>query len=128
MYWYVPTRNHTVEYYTRDNYKNPVTGRTLFAEGNSYSKFVYGDSYTTHIQSDVNNGRKLLIFKDSYGNALAPYVLSSFEEVYMADYREFKLNALEFIEEHGITDVCFAMSAFAVNGSKRDYITKLINY
>lgn len=128
IYWYVPSRQHTVTYYSVTNFKNPITGRTLFSGNNGYTKFIYGDSYTTHIQSDVNNGRKLLIFKDSYGNALAPYVLSSFEEVYMADYREFKLNALEFIEEHGITDVCFAMTAFGVSTSKREYITKLMNY
>ena len=128
LYWYVPSRQHTVTYYSVSNFKNPISGRTLFSTNKGYTKFIYGDSYTTHIKSDVNNGRKLLVFKDSYGNALAPYLLSSFEEVYMADYREFKLNALDFIEEHGITDVCFAMSAFAVNGSKRDYITKLINY
>lgn len=128
LYWYVPAREHTVTYYSVSNFTNPKTGMTLFSSSNGYTKFIYGDSYTTHIQSNVGNGRKLLIFKDSYGNALAPYVLSSFEEVYIADYREFKLNALDFIEEHGITDVCFAMSAFAVNGSKRDYITKLINY
>ena len=128
LYWYVPARQHTVTYYSVNNFKNPITGRTLFSTNKGYTKFIYGDSYTTHIKSDVNNGRKLLIFKDSYGNALAPYVLSSFEEVYMADYREFKLNALDFINEHGITDVCFAMSAFAVNGSKRDYITQLLKY
>lgn len=128
LYWYVPSRQHTVTYYSVSNFKNPISGRTLFSTNKGYTKFIYGDSYTTHIQSDVNNGRKLLIFKDSYGNALAPYVLSSFEDVYMADYREFKLNALDFIEEHGITDVCFAMSAFAVNGSKRDYITRLLKY
>ena len=128
IYWWVPSREHTVTYYSVSNFTNPKTGMTLFSSSKGYTKFIYGDSYTTHIKSDVGNGRKLLIFKDSYGNALAPYVLSSFEEVYIADYREFKLNAKTFIEEHGITDVCFAMTAFAVNGNKRDYITKLLNY
>ena len=128
IFWYVPSREHTVTYYSVSNFTNPKTGMSLFSSSNGYTKFIHGDAYTTHIQSNVGNGRKLLIFKDSYGNALAPYVLSSFDEVYIADYREFKLNALTFIEEHEITDVCFAMSAFAVNGSKRDYITKLINY
>lgn len=127
LYWYIPSREHTVTYYSVKDFTTPVTGKTLFSGNKGYTMFIYGDTFTTHIQSDVNNGRKLLIFKDSYGNALAPYVLSSFEEVYMADYREFKLNAVDFIEEHGITDVCFAMSAFAVTGSKRDHITRLLN-
>lgn len=126
--WYIPSREHTVTYYSVNNFTNPKTGMTLFSGNKGYTKYIYGDSYTTHIQSNVGNGRKLLIFKDSFGNALAPFVLSSFDEVYIADYREFKLNAVEFIQEHEITDVCFAMAAFSVAGSKRDYITKLINY
>lgn len=127
VYWYVPSREHTVTYYSQTRCESPISGRTLFSANNGYTKFIYGDSYTTHIQSNVGNGRKLLIFKDSYGNALAPYVLSSFDEVYLADYRYFELNAIDFIEEKGITDVCFAMSAFSVAGSKRNNITRLIN-
>lgn len=126
--WFVPNREHTVTYYSETKYTNPKTGLSLFSSSNSYSKFIHGDSYSTHIQSDINNGRKLLIFKDSFGNALAPFVLSSFEEVIIVDYREFKLNALEFIEEHEITDVCFAMAAFSVATSKREYILKLLKY
>ena len=128
LFWYEPTREHTVTYYSVSGFSNPITGRTLFASTNGYTKFIYGDSYTTQIKSNVNNGRKLLIVKDSYGNALAPFVLSSFEEVIIVDCREFKLNAVTFIQEHEITDVCFAMSAFGVNGSKSGYITKLLNY
>ncbi len=127
MTWYEPNAAHTVTYYSRNNFKNPLTGRTLFSTNSGYTKFIYGDSYTTHIQTSVGNGRKLLIFKDSYGNALAPFVVSSFDEVFVADYRYFALNAKDFIEEHGITDVCFEMAAFSVAGSKRNYITQLLD-
>jgi hypothetical protein len=126
MTWYVPNRTHEVTYYSQSGLTNPIKGRTLFSTSNSYLKFIYGDSYTTHIKSDVNNGRKILIFKDSFGNALAPFVLSSFEEVYIADFRYFKENAKTFIEEHGITDVCFSMAAFSVTGHTK-YITQLLN-
>ncbi len=126
MTWYEPSASHTVTYYSRNDFDSPLTGRTLFSTNNGYTKFIYGDSYTTHIKSNVGNGRKLLIFKDSYGNALAPFVVSSFDEVYIADYRYFELNAKEFIEQEGITDVCFELAAFSVAGSKRDYITKLL--
>ena len=101
---------------------------TLFSSANGYTKFMYGDSYTAHIKSDINNGRKLLIFKNSYGNALAPYVLSSFGDVYVADIRFFKQNAKEVIEEYGITDVCFAMSSHALAGSTKNNIPKLLQY
>lgn len=128
VYWYVPSRQHTVTYYSASGIKNPKTGMSLFSSANGYTKFMHGDTYTAHIKSDIKNGRKLVIFKNSYGNALAPYVLSSFEEVYIADIRKFQENAKEFIEQYGITDVCFAMSSHAIAGDTKNYITKLLNY
>lgn len=124
--WYIPTRNHTVTYYNVKNFTNPITDRTLFSGASGYIKFIYGDSYTTDIITNVGNGRKLLVFKDSYGNALAPFLVSMFDEIIIADFREFSLNAKDFIAEHGITDVCFSLCAFAtVNAGKYiDSLTK----
>jgi hypothetical protein len=129
VYWYVPSREYTVTYYSvSGKLTNPKTGMSLFSSANGYTKFMHGDAYTAHIESNVGNGRKLLIFKNSYGNALAPYVLSSYDEVYIADIRQFNQNAKTFIQENGITDVCFAMSSHALAGSAKGYITKLLNY
>jgi len=124
LHWYEPSREHTVTYYNVSGFSNPITGRTLFSNSNGYTKFIYGDSYTTQIKSNVNNGRKLLVIKDSYGNALAPFLLSSFEEVIIIDCRHFKQNAATFVKQQGITDVCFAVSAFRVNGN----LPTLLNY
>lgn len=117
LYWYEPSREHTVTYYNVSGFSNPITGKSLFSSSNGYTKFIHGDSYTTQIKSNVNNGRKLLVVKDSYGNALAPFLLSSFEEVIIVDCRYFKLNSATFVKEQGITDVCFAVSAFRANGN-----------
>lgn len=117
LYWYEPSREHTVTYYNVAGFSNPITGKSLFSSSNGYTKFIHGDSYTTQIKSNVNNGRKLLVIKDSYGNALAPFLLSSFEEVIIIDCRYFKLNSATFVKDQGITDVCFAVSAFRANGN-----------
>jgi len=66
------------------------------------------------------------VIKDSYGNALIPFLIEGFEEVYVVDYRDFECNVLEFIEENEITDVTFAMSGFAIASSKRDNIIRLM--
>lgn len=124
--WYIPNSQYTVTFYSKDDFTNPKSG-TLFTSSKSYTKFISGDSYTTKIETGVGNGRKLLLFKDSYGNALAPFLVGSFDEIIIADFRYFDLNAKTFIAEHGITDVCFEMSAFSLAGSKRDNITRLIN-
>lgn len=122
---YEPMQEYSCDYYSRDDFEFKFSG-TLFGSNESYTRFIYGDSYTVHIKTGVENGRRLIVFKDSYGNALAPFLISSFEEVYIADMRYFDLNAAEFISEHGITDVCFTMSSFSVAGGNRDNITRLI--
>lgn len=114
--YYVPNQEYTANFYTKDTFKKPFES-SLFFGGSSYSKFIGGDSYCVQIDTNVTNGRKLLVFKDSYGNALAPFLIGSFEQVYMVDIRKFKLNALDFIKEHRITDVCFSLSAFSIVNS-----------
>ena len=42
-----------------------------------------GYSYSVKaVSNECKNGRKLLIVKDSYGNALAPFLMEGFEEIY----------------------------------------------
>lgn len=122
--WYEPTQEYTAHYYSQ-NYNFSFSG-TLFSTSKSYVKFIYGDSYAVRVETGVRNGRKMLVIKDSFGNALAPFLISGFEEVYVVDFRDFNVNILEFIEENEITDVTLALSAFSVAGSKRNNITRLM--
>ncbi|MBR2453866.1 MAG: hypothetical protein IKB35_02575, partial [Clostridia bacterium] len=62
--------------------------------------------------TDCKNGRKLFIIKDSYGNALVPFLTGSFEEIWVADIRYFTKNPIEFMKEQGITDYLCSMCAF----------------
>ena len=74
----------------------------------AYSTFMGGDYNTTSICTSVGNGRRLLILKDSYGNALTSFLFGSFEEIHVVDCRYFTQNILRFAKERGITDVLFA--------------------
>lgn len=74
----------------------------------AYCTFMGGDYRTTHVKTQVANGRKLLIIKDSYGNALPAFLFSSFEDILVVDFRYFTRNIVAFIGEQGITDVLFA--------------------
>ncbi|NLN05689.1 MAG: hypothetical protein GX166_12945, partial [Clostridiaceae bacterium] len=55
------------------------------------------------------NNRKIVVFKDSYGNAFVPFLLSHYEEVYVIDIRAEKYlsGVLEFIKQKGINEVLF---------------------
>ena len=124
FYWYEPNQEYVADYYTQqDQFK--FTG-SLFSSSKGYTKFIHGDAYCVKIKTGVDNGRKLLVIKDSFGNALAPFLIAGFEEVHMFDIRNFEKNALKYIETYGITDVAFALSAFTVAGTKRNNITRLM--
>ncbi len=123
--YYVPNGvEYTTTYYTylldengaisgmMEPYEDPFFYR--YSDGNSlaYCTFMGGDSKITHVHTDTANGRKLAILKDSYGNALPPFLFGSFEDIYVIDMRYFTYNAVDYFEEQGITDVLFANNAF----------------
>ncbi len=115
--YYKPQNDYKVYYY--DTAYNFQYNFPLFVDmpvGSSYSTFMGGDAKIVRIETDVKNGRKLLIFKDSYGNAEVPFYTGSFEEIYVCDMRYFDLNAIEFIKDEGITDLLFTMCTFSAVG------------
>lgn len=115
--FYKPSNKYYTYYY--DTAYNFDYEFPLFVDmpvGSSYSTFMGGDMKIVRIETDVKNGRKLLIFKDSYGNAEVPFYTGSFEEIYVCDMRYFDLNAIEFIKENGITDLLFTMCTFSATG------------
>lgn len=93
----------------------------LFFENNSigasYTVFVGRDDCILQVDTDAENERVLVIFKDSYGNALVPFLTESFSTIYLCDFRYFDRNAISFMQEVGATDVLFAMSTVACTTS-----------
>lgn len=85
-----------------------------FSDGNgmAYCTFMGGDAKIVKVSTNAGTGRKLAIFKDSYGNALPPYLMGSFDEIVVIDMRYFTHNAVDYLKENGITDVLFANNAF----------------
>lgn len=74
----------------------------------AYCTFMGGDSNTTKVETSTKNGRRLLIIKDSYGNALPGYLFYSFEEIHVIDFRYYPGNVVNYINNNGITDLLFA--------------------
>lgn len=85
-----------------------------------YLVFMGGDEKITHVKTDVTNKRTLVIVKDSYGNALVPYLTQSFSDIYVIDMRYFDLNAVSFMQQVGATDVLFAMNTFSATGGNSE--------
>ena len=59
------------------------------------------------IKTKNATGRKIIVYKESYGNAFVPFLIANFDEIYVADIRSFPFSSLSFIDDKGITDVLF---------------------
>lgn len=116
--FYAPNNEYSTEYFDIDNTPQGKGELLVEATGSSaYLTFMGGDEKITHVTTDVKNGRNLVIIKDSYGNALVPFLTSSFENIYVIDMRHFELNAIDYIKDVNATDVLFAMNTFSATGS-----------
>ena len=98
-----------------------------------YGIFLGGDHPLVHIQnSQVKNGRKLLVTKESYGNALIPFLVDHFEEVFVIDPRNFNgegkpsLDLPSFVKEHGVTDIACVNYAFSATTGLMNIFNKMI--
>ena len=125
LVYYKPSNWHTCDYYDT-SYNLEFEAWPIFIPGSTtYSGIFGGDKKIVRIETDVNNGRKLAILKDSYGNAEVPFLVGSFEEIYVIDVRWFDLNAIDFIKEQGVTDVLFSMSTVSATGVNADHIDRI---
>lgn len=87
---------------------------------NAYLTFMGGDEQIVKVTTNVKNGRKLMIVKDSYGNAVPGYLFGSFEEIYVVDMRYCDVNLVNLVKDNGVTDLAFVMCAYSEVGGNAD--------
>ena len=75
----------------------------------SYMCFAGGDNPLTVFRNpSAGNNQVLIIIKESYGNALLPYLVDHYKTIYEIDYRYWKGNVIDLAREVGATDLVFA--------------------
>ena len=100
-----------IDFYTSDTINSTY-------EDAGYSMFLGGDQGCVRIYNhDISTGRKLLIVKDSYGNAISPFLACNFDETHVVDFRYFQRLLPAYCEENGITDVLFFNNVMSANTS-----------
>lgn len=93
----------------------------------AYCTFIGGDTNTTKVVTSTKNGRRLLILKDSFGNALPGYLFHSFEEINIVDYRYFLRNIVTYVNDNKVTDILFANNnAHAHSGAPSEAYLKFL--
>jgi hypothetical protein len=113
--YFMPRVSTTAVRYNAVNFNSPVK-TSVFCEGasggNGYSTFICGDAPLMKITTDVKNGRKAAVVKNSMGNAFAVYLISHYEEIYVVDFRYSKHNLVDLIRSQNIDDLIFALGMY----------------
>ncbi len=102
----------------------------LFVSRNAssyYCSFLGSDDRIAKIETGVGNGRTLVVFKMSYGNAAIPFLTSSFDTIYVCDMRYFDLNAVQFCKDVGATDLLFTDCVMMVAGTAGKYLEYILS-
>lgn len=83
-------------------------------EKDKYGYFFGGNYGTVQIKTGVENGKKLVIFKDSYANSMVPFLLQHYEEITMIDLRYYRASVASLLEQQRNTDILilYEMSSF----------------
>ena len=95
---------------------------------NAYMMYLGSDDQISVTHTPVKNGRKLAVVKDSFGNAIVPFLTSGFEDIYVIDMRYFYPNLADFVMEQGITDVLVCCCCYSVCGSNADELYSIVCY
>lgn len=128
--YYKPKTEYTTDYYTHAlDYE--YTGALMLSADNIPTSSWYmvnmcGDMYSVHVKTEVKNSRRLLIVKDSYGDALPAFLTKSFEDIWVVDMRHFEKSVTELCENEGITDVLFAMNASSATGVNQENLVNIM--
>lgn len=78
--------------------------KSFLDKRDQYAYFLGGNHAKTVIRSSLKNNKKLLLIKDSYAHAIAPFLANHFEEIHMLDLRYYNASIQQYIQENDLTE------------------------
>ncbi len=92
--------NLKIEYIGVENKKGNLFFEEYLEERDKYKMFLGGNDPLVTIKNDeAPHEEKVLILKDSYANAMTPYLVNTFQEVHLLDLRYYNLSLKDYIEK-----------------------------
>ncbi|MBQ9742383.1 MAG: hypothetical protein IJV88_01745 [Ruminococcus sp.] len=117
-----------VEYYTLPNYTYATMKEDMTSEPQivdvyypaspgslTYGTFCWGDVAEFVISSDAGTGKKIALIKDSYGNALAPYLTANYDEIHILDFRYWSGDLKSYLTDNGIEELLILNNVMSAN-------------
>lgn len=120
VYAYKPYSDSTaMTFYDNNGNGTPwqiVMDVTGWSAGTLYNTFAGGDNPISVLtNSKVTDGSVCVVVKESYGNALMPYLIDHYSTIYEIDYRYWNGNLIEFAKEKGADDMIFANNVMMIS-------------
>lgn len=101
------------EYKYKVNYvnTNKITN-TLYEDSHlktkdKYAYFLDGNHPLITIDTEIKNGKQILLIKDSYANSFVPFLIGHYEKIHMIDLRFYNLSVTDYIKDNQIQEVLF---------------------
>lgn len=94
-----------------------------------YNSFAGSDNPFTVIENlSKEKGKTCLVIKESFGNAMIPFLVGKYKKVYVIDYRYYKKGIITFAKQNKIDDVLFINNASAVRSDTLIERMRVIDY
>ena len=102
--------SYYVNYLDTQTRVTAIFSTAALEEKDQYTVFFGGNHPIVEIWTTANNGRNLLLFKDSYANSFVQFLTTYYDKIIMIDPRYFYSDLGTTIGTYGITDVLFLYS------------------
>jgi len=123
IYAYIPTKSHTMTIYPKGGEAYTVNS-SIRRNYKSYTAFIDGDNPYTIISVPENpSNMKVLVLKDSYGDAFVPYLTEIFSTIIVADPRYVGFNLYELLKDYPLSDIIFMTNIY--NPSVKSWVNNV---
>lgn len=115
IFYYKPFTN--TRFYACENSTRTVRKIIDFDAANIYDKyclFLGGLRIRGEFFTETLSTKKLLVIKDSFGNAFIPFLLPHYQEIYVVDPRACDINIRNYIKEKGINEILIMNNVFSI--------------
>lgn len=115
---YVPEVNELTytDYNGQEQQGEVVADANAYSQENKYLCFIAGDEPFEKIENpNIKDDSSCVVIKESYANAFVPFLVNSYHDVYVVDYRYYGGGLTDFVKENKIQDVIFLNNAHAIN-------------
>ena len=116
----LPNTSYTVNYVDKKKETDTLYEYSYLDTKDKYSLFLDNNHSLIEIKNNiVNNGKELVVIKDSFANCLVPFLINHYEKVYVIDPRYYKKSISEFIKENpNIRDLLFVYNTNNIDNDK----------